>query len=120
MAANTTGLRTVIYPVDDLEAAKRVYGALWGVAPLMDEPYYVGYRVAGMDVGLDPHGSAQGRTGPTGYWHVADLRATMASLVDAGATEGDAVRDVGGGKLIASVTDPDGNVVGLLQEPAAG
>jgi predicted enzyme related to lactoylglutathione lyase len=86
----------------------------------MDEPYYVGYRVAGMDVGLDPHGRAQARTGPTGYCHVADLRATMGALVEAGATEEDGVRDVGGGKLIASVTDPDGNVVGLLQEPAAG
>jgi predicted enzyme related to lactoylglutathione lyase len=28
----------------------------------------------------------------------------------------DAPRDVGGGRLVASFTDPDGNVLGLVQD----
>ena len=113
----TTGMSTVIYPVHDLDRAKEVYGALLGSAPVMDEPYYVGYAVAGQDVGLDPHGHRQGMTGPVGYWHVDDLKARLQALLDAGAELSQDIRDVGGGKLIASVTDPDGNVIGLLQSP---
>ncbi len=52
----TSGMRTVIYPVRDLAQAKKLYGKLLGVAPSMDEAYYVGFSVAGQDVGLDPHG----------------------------------------------------------------
>ena len=36
--------------------------------------------------------------------------------IAAGATVKDPVRDVGGGRLVATVTDPDGNVLGLLQD----
>jgi predicted enzyme related to lactoylglutathione lyase len=115
----TAGLKTIIYPVKDLERAKALFGALLGVEPYADEPYYVGYKDAGQDVGLDPNGHAQGMTGPVPYWHVADIRATLAALLEAGAEPVRDVRDVGGGRLIASVKDPDGNVVGLLQDPAA-
>ena len=110
----THGMQTVIYPVKDLDRAKALYGALFGM-PVMDEPYYVGYRVAGQDVGLDPNGHSQGMTGPIGYWHVDDIEASVKALVDSGAEMLRPVTDVGGGKLIASVTDADGNVVGLIQ-----
>jgi hypothetical protein len=79
MKAFTTGLRTVIYPVNDIEAAKRMYGALWGVEPVTDEPSYVGYQVPAW-TWAPTRRRAQGRTVPTGYWHVADLEATMVSL----------------------------------------
>jgi predicted enzyme related to lactoylglutathione lyase len=111
----TEGLKTIIYPVRDLARAKALYGPLLGVEPSMDAPYYVGYRVADQDVGLDPNGHSQGMTGPLAYWHVTDIRATLKGLLDAGATAKQEVRDVGGGKLIASVTDPDGNDIGLSQ-----
>ena len=113
----TTGMQTIIYPVADLDSAKSIYGELFGVESYMDEPYYVGYNVAGQDVGLDPNGHGKGMTGPTGYWHVGDINATLDGLVARGASKVQDVTDVGGGKLIATAQDPDGNVIGLLQMP---
>jgi len=54
-------------------------------------------------------------TGPVGYWHVDDINKALEELVDAGAETQQAVRDVGGGRLIAAVKDADGNVIGLVQ-----
>lgn len=102
--------------VQDLAQAKKLYGKLLGVAPYMDEAYYVGFSVGGQDVGLDP-GHSQGMTGPVGYWHVDDINESLELLLDAGAEAQQAVRGVGGGKLIASVKDADGNVIGLIQSP---
>ncbi|MCW2500757.1 MAG: hypothetical protein JWN87_2433 [Frankiales bacterium] len=113
----TSGMRTVIYPVKDLGQAKQLYSTLLGVEPDMDAAYYVGYSLGDQHLGLDPNGHAQGMTGPLGYWHVDDVQATLDRLVGAGALERQPVRDVGGGRLIASVTDPDGNVIGLVQAP---
>jgi predicted enzyme related to lactoylglutathione lyase len=113
----TSGIRTVIYPVKDLAQAKALYSTLAGVAPYADEPYYVGFRVGDQEVGLDPNGHSQGMTGPIGYWQVDDIEETLGQLLDAGAETQQAVRDVGGGKLIASVKDADGNVIGLVQSP---
>jgi len=112
----TSGIQTVIYPVKDLAQAKALYNQLLGVEPLMDEPYYVGYRVAGQDIGLDPTGHQKGMTGPLAYWHVDNIEATLQALLTAGAEAQQPISDVGGGKLIASVKDPDGNPIGLLQE----
>jgi predicted enzyme related to lactoylglutathione lyase len=108
-------MRTVIYPVKDLAQAKTLYGKLLGVAPSMDEAYYVHFDVAGQEVGLDPHGHNKGMTGPVGYWHVDDIKEAVKQLLDAGAEEQQAVGDVGGGRLIASVKDADGNIIGLIQ-----
>ncbi len=113
----TSGLRTVIYPVKDLAQAKTLYGRLLDVEPYADEAYYVGFRVGDQELGLDPHGHSQGMTGPIGYWHVDDIKESLELLLDAGAQEQQAVRDVGGGKLIASVKDADGNITGLMQSP---
>ena len=112
----TEGIKTVLHPVSDLTAAKAVYTALLGRSPQADAPYYVGYDVAGQHIGLVPGGAAQGMTGPVAYWHVPDLEAKLAEVTAAGATLKDPVRDVGGGRLVATVTDPDGNVLGLLQD----
>jgi predicted enzyme related to lactoylglutathione lyase len=110
-------MRTIIYPVKDLAAAKTLYGALMGVTPYMDEAYYVGFSVGGQDIGLDPHGHGKGMTGPVGYWHVDDIEESLKLLLDAGAEAQQAISDVGGGKLIASVKDADGNIIGLIQSP---
>lgn len=83
----------------------------------MDEAYYVAFSVGGQDGGLDPHGHSQGMTGPVGYWHVDDIKKSMKLLLSAGAQAKQEVKDVGGGKLIASVKDADGNVIGLIQSP---
>lgn len=113
----TAGLHTIIYPVKDLDRTKALFTALLGTEPYADEPYYVGFKDAGQDVGLDPNGHAKGMTGPVPYWHVADIKATHAALLEAGAESLQDVHDVGGGRLIASVKDADGNLVGLLQDP---
>jgi predicted enzyme related to lactoylglutathione lyase len=111
------GLKTVIFPAKDLERTKAIFTALLGTPPDMDEPYYVSYTAAdGQHVGLNPRGHEDGMTGPVGYWHVDDIDASVAALVEAGAEAGQPVTQVGPGRRIATVTDPDGNVVGLLQD----
>ncbi|GAA4430140.1 VOC family protein [Actinokineospora soli] len=109
-------VRTVLHPVSDVTAAKAVYSALLGVAPQTDEPYYVGFDVDGQHIGLVPGGGPQGMTSPVAYWHVPDIHATLAEVIAAGATVKDPVSEVGGGRVVATVTDPDGNVLGLLQD----
>jgi len=116
----TSGMKTVMYPVTDIAAAKELYRGLFGVAPYADEAYYVGFKVEGQDVGLDPNGRSKGMTGPVGYWHVDDIGKSLDALVATGARVQQPVRDVGGGKLIATLTDADGNPIGLLQEPPPG
>ncbi|MGQ0805687.1 MAG: VOC family protein [Actinomycetota bacterium] len=116
----TSGMKTVMYPVKDIAAAKQLYGKLFGVAPYADEAYYVGFNVGGQDVGLDPNGHSKGMTGPVGYWHVDDINESLEALLEAGAVTQEPIRDVGGGKLIATVTDADGNSIGLLQEAGGG
>jgi predicted enzyme related to lactoylglutathione lyase len=111
----TQGIRTVIYPVTDLARAKALLETLTGVKPSTDQPYYVGFNVDGQQIGLDPRGRAAGMTGPVCYWHVPDIRRSLQALLDAGATPLQGVTDVGGGKLIASLKDADGNVFGLVQ-----
>jgi predicted enzyme related to lactoylglutathione lyase len=111
----TSGMKTVMYPVSDIATAKELYSRLFGVAPYMDEAYYVGFNVDGQDVGLDPNGHGKGMSGPVGYWHVDDIDASLDGLLAAGAETQQPVTDVGGGKLIAAVKDADGNIIGLLQ-----
>jgi len=108
------GAQTIIYPVKDLDKAKALFTALFGVAPESDTPYYVGWNVAGQDVGLDPNGHAQGLSGPVPYWHVDDIARSVQALVAAGGEVLQDAKDVGGGKLIAWVKDADGDVIGLL------
>lgn len=107
----------VIYPVKDLDASKALFRTLLDVEPYVDQPYYVGFRVDDQEFGLNPHGHAQGMTGPVGYVAVDDIKATLQALVDQGAQVQLDVNDVGGGKLTAIVTDRDGNPVGLIQSP---
>jgi predicted enzyme related to lactoylglutathione lyase len=114
--SSTQGIKTVLHPVTDLAAAKAVYTALLGIEPQADAAYYVGYDVEGQHIGLVPPGGQQGLTSPVAYWHVSDIEAKLAEVTAAGATVKDAPRDVGGGRLVASFTDPDGNVLGLIQD----
>jgi predicted enzyme related to lactoylglutathione lyase len=114
--SSTQGIKTVLHPVSDLAKAKEMYTALLGVPPQADSSYYVGFEAAGQHIGLVPGGGPQGMTTPVAYWHVADIEAKLAEVTAAGATLKEAPRDVGGGRLVATVTDPDGNILGLLQD----
>ena len=114
--SSTKGITTVLHPVSDLAAAKAVYTALLGVPPQADDSYYVGYESAGQHIGLLPGGGPQGMTSPVAYWQVSDIEAKLAEVTAAGATVKEPAHNVGGGRMVATVTDPDGNVLGLLED----
>ncbi len=108
------GIQTVIYPVKDVAKAKALFRELLGVEPYADTPYYVGFKVGNQDIGLDPNGHKEGMTA---YYHVDDIQKSLKTLLDAGAKTLQEVKDVGGGRLVASVKGPDDNIIGLLQDP---
>ncbi|GAB3981160.1 VOC family protein [Plantactinospora veratri] len=114
--SSTHGIKTVLHPVSDLAKARTLFTALLGVAPQTASSYYVGFEVEGQHIGLVPGGGPQRMTAPVTYWHVPDIEAKLAEVTAAGATVQEPVRDVGGGRLVATVTDLDGNVLGLLQD----
>jgi predicted enzyme related to lactoylglutathione lyase len=116
MATSTQGIKSVLHPVSDLDTAKAMYTALLGLPPQTDSDYYVGFEAEGQQIGLVPGGGPQGMTAPVAYWHVADIEAKLSEVTAAGATLREPAHDVGGGRLVATVTDPDGNVLGLLQD----
>jgi predicted enzyme related to lactoylglutathione lyase len=116
----TQGIKTVLHPVSDVEAAKKVYAALLGMQPQVDESYYVGFEAEGQHIGLVPNGGQPGQGSPVAYWEVSDIEAKLAEVTAAGATVKEAAHEVGGGRRVATFVDPDGNVLGLLQDPSAG
>jgi predicted enzyme related to lactoylglutathione lyase len=111
------GITILTYPVTDAAQAKMLYNKLLGVEPYVDSAYYVGYKLGEHEIGLVPNGQKQGLTGPTPYFDVSDIRGTLKSLVEAGAQVHQEARDVGGGLLVATVKDKDGNITGLRQAP---
>src|SRR5271156_5041911 len=115
--SSTEGIKIVLHPVSDLAKAKAVYTALLGMPPQSDSAYYVGYDAAGQHIGLVPGGGQQGMTSPVAYWHVSDIEAKLAQVTAAGGSVNEEPRDVGGGRRVATFTDLDGNVLGLLQDP---
>ncbi len=117
-SSSTQGIKIVLHPVSDLERAKPVYAALLGGPPQADSSYYVGFDTAGQHIGLLPGGGPQGYTSPVAFWEVPDIEAKLGEVTAAGAVVNEPVRDVGGGRLVATFTDPDGNVLGLVQDPA--
>ncbi|HWE09082.1 MAG TPA: hypothetical protein VG325_06995 [Solirubrobacteraceae bacterium] len=104
----------VEFPASDLATEKAIFTALVGTDPYADGDFYVGYRVDDVEIGLDPNAHHKG---PIVYWETDDIAASVEQLKSAGASEGDATKDVGGGMLVATVTDASGNVIGLRQKP---
>lgn len=114
------GLRTVIYPVGDLQAGKEWYSRVLGFGPYFDEPFYAGFNVGGFELGLDPdtsNNSKPGAGGPLAYWGVEDAGAALDRLLKLGAREHRPLQDVGGGIRVASVLDPFGNAFGIIENP---
>jgi predicted enzyme related to lactoylglutathione lyase len=112
------GLRTVIYHVDDLTKAKEWYAKLLGIEPYFDEPFYVGFNVGGYELGLDPDtgGVARGE-GVVAYWGVGDAAAAFRRAQGLGAKAHAEPREVGDRVVVATVTDPFGNVFGIIENP---
>ncbi len=112
------GLRTVVYKVPDLAKAKEWYARVLEIEPYFAEPFYVGFRVGGFELGLDPDmaGTRPGG-GVVPYWGVADAAAAYARLLELGASAGSPPQDVGGGIRVAAVQDPFGNAIGVIENP---
>lgn len=106
------GIKTIIYPVNDMTQAKTVFCKLLGVEPYSDQPYYIGFKVGDQDIGLVPNANSAGMTA---FYHVDDIKSSLQILIDAGAEIIQDIKDVGGGRLIASVKDKDSNIIGLIQ-----
>ena len=111
------GLRTVIYGVTDLDRAKKWYTAAFGIEPYFDMPFYVGFNVGGYELGLDPNASTTGAGGCTAYWGVDDAEKAVKHMESNGATVQSAVQEVGEGIKVASVLDPFGNHIGIIENP---
>lgn len=105
-------IKLIVYPVKDIDKAKTFYGKFLDVEPYVQGPYYVGYRVGDLEVGLDPNS----KIGPIAYTDVKDIKSSLQTMVKVGAELVQDVKEVGGGLLIAQVKDIDGNVVGLRQQ----
>ncbi len=114
------GLRTTIYKVSDLTAAKRWYAKAFETRPYFDQPYYVGFNVGGYELGLMPDENAiyQKSDNVLSYWGIENIELAYKRLIDLGATEHEKPNSVGGELMVATVNDPWGNVVGLIYNPA--
>ena len=112
------GLRTVIYHVPDVDRAKAWYSAAFGISPYFDEPFYVGFSVGGFELGLHPDTSGvQFGNNAVAYWGVPNIEAAHAALVAQGATPADPIAEVGGDIKVATLKDPFGNVIGIIENP---
>jgi catechol 2,3-dioxygenase-like lactoylglutathione lyase family enzyme len=124
MTAHFLGLRTVKYRAPDIVKARDWYTEVLGFGPYFDQPFYVGFAVGGFELGLDPDLSEYGggeanpdQGGVTVYWGVANAAASLTRLLGLGAVARSPVQDVGEGIKVATVFDPFGNVLGVIENP---
>ncbi len=115
MSTELRGLRTVIYPTTDLAVAKAWWIGYLGFDPYFDEPFYVGFEVAGYELGLVPTDETD--ASPTTYWGVDDVPQAVTNAEANGAVLLEAPQDVGDGIIVASVENPSGHVIGLIFNP---
>jgi predicted enzyme related to lactoylglutathione lyase len=113
------GLRTAIYHVSNLDEAKAWYARAFGVQPYFDEPFYVGFNIGGYELGLDPDmlSVKPGAGGAVAFWGVLDIQQAVQQFVATGAAVKAGIQDVGGGIKVATVADPFGNLIGLIENP---
>ena len=107
------GIKTILYSAADLNRAKALFTKLLGVEPSVDSPYYVGFKVGDQDIGITPNMPP----GPVAFWHVSDIKSSLQSVIEGGGQMKQAPKDVGGGKLVATAEDAEGNAIGFVQMP---
>ncbi len=106
------GIKTILYPVKNMTQAKELFRKFLEVEPYADQPYYTGFKVNDQDIGLVPHNP---EAGVTAFFHVDDIKNSLQIFVDAGGQIIQNIKNVGGDRLIASIKDIDGNIIGLVQ-----
>ncbi|HSJ46930.1 MAG TPA: VOC family protein [Euzebyales bacterium] len=119
-------MTTISYWADDVSAARDWYCELLGTdayfqRPDAEQPAYVEFRVGDHQHELGivarswaPDGWDTGTGGAILYWHVDDLGAAIERLLAMGATTYEPVTERGPGFVTAAVTDPFGNVLGVM------
>jgi predicted enzyme related to lactoylglutathione lyase len=107
------GIKTILYSASDITRAKALFKKLLGVEPHVENPYYVGFKIGDQDIGLTPNG----QPGPVAFWHVSNIKESLQLVLDAGGQTQQAAKDVGGGKLVATAKDAEGNLIGFVQLP---
>lgn len=119
MSKKFLGLRTTIYKVADMEAAKAWYTKAFEQAPYFDEPFYIGFNIAGYELGLQPEESPSTEKQDTvlTYWGVEDAEAMYQHFLSLGATSHEPPQNVGGPLVVATVKDPWGNIIGMIYNP---
>lgn len=119
MKNEVLGLRTAIYQVGDINAAKEWYTNVFGTPPYFDEPFYVGFNIGGYELGLQPEENPvkDKAESVVPYWGVDDVDETVNRFIASGATAYEAPRNVGGDIIVAKVKDPWGNIIGLIFNP---
>ena len=102
---NSLGLRTTIYSVPDLADAKEWYAKAFGFRPYFDEPYYVGFDIAGYELGLVvDHKDIKRGENVIAYWGVEDILETYDRLLEIGAITHEEPTNVGGKKYPKAVS----------------
>jgi predicted enzyme related to lactoylglutathione lyase len=107
------GIKIILYPAKDMNQSKTLFSKFLGVDPYVDQPYYVGFKINDQDIGLVPN-NPEG--GATAFYDVDDIKSSLQTLLDGGAELIQDIKNVGGERLIASVKDKDGNIIGLVQD----
>jgi hypothetical protein len=111
---NMNKVSLLVYPAKELTSTKQIFNKFLGVEPYVDGPYYVGYKVGDIEIGLDPNAQ---NAEPIAYIDVADIKISLQEIIALGATMQQDVKDVGNGLLVATVKDKDGNILGFRQNP---
>ena len=113
------GLRTAVYYVNDIEKGKEWYASILGFPPYFDEPFYVGFNVAGLRTRTAANEGEANRQASKAavYWGVESCEAALEALLAKGATANEDVQEVGGGIKVATVKDPFGNIFGVIENP---
>jgi predicted enzyme related to lactoylglutathione lyase len=118
------GLATVTYWAADHAAARKWYTELLGIEPYFDRGAYVEYRIGDLEAELGlidssyaPPGASTTPGGAVVYWHVDDIQATFDRLLSMGAKEYQPITPREAGFVTAAVTDPFGNVLGIMYNP---
>jgi hypothetical protein len=115
MAVELQGLRTLIHPVTDLDAAKAWWTGYLGFGPYFDEPFFVGFNVAGYELALLP--TEDTSSGAITYWGVDEVQVAVDAAVTAGATVFEEPHEVGEGIVVGAVMTPHSGVVGFIYNP---
>ena len=119
MKSSILGLRTTIYKVANIDEAKAWYSKVFQTTPYFDQPFYVGFNIAGYELGLQPEEQPTGEKPESvlTYWGVEDVAGEYQRFLELGAVEHEKPQNVGGEIVVATVKDPWGNIIGLIYNP---